>query len=270
MENLLLIITLAALVGVERVPSLRFTQARVLRPFFATDLLYFGTGVALAFAMRDHATRWVGHMGMPALESLPFLVSTVLATVLYDLGAYVSHVLLHASDALWAVHKVHHSSRMLDWLATFRGHIIEHTLRHLASPVLLILIGFPLPAVGSAAAVYGAWAAFIHANIRLDLRRLEPVFITPRLHRLHHVPETSAYNLGTILSLWDRVRGTLVTDPAARLEPIGVPGAVETYPQRWLPQLVEPLRSLSGRPAGTGPRRYGDVGGAGKREMGLG
>ena len=42
--------------------------------------------------------------------------------------------------------------------------------------------------------------------------------------------------------LWDRLRGTFVADPDAALHPLGVPGEVATYPQTWLPQLVEPLR----------------------------
>jgi len=33
-----------------------------------------------------------------------------------------------------------------------------------------------------------------------------------------------------------------VTDPAPPT-PLGVPGEEETYPQQWLPQLVEPLRT---------------------------
>lgn len=62
------------------------------------------------------------------------------------------------------------------------------------------------------------------------------------LHRLHHVPETSGQNLGTIFSCWDRMRGSLVSDPAAGLAPLGVPGREESYPQTWFAQLVEPFR----------------------------
>jgi sterol desaturase/sphingolipid hydroxylase (fatty acid hydroxylase superfamily) len=93
-----------------------------------------------------------------------------------------------------------------------------------------------------ASAVNAAWAALGHSNLRIDLRFLEPVFITPRLHRLHHVPGTSQQNLGTIFSFWDRLRGTLANDEALPLAPIGVPGEIESYPQGWIRQLVEPLR----------------------------
>lgn len=247
MENLMLIVALMTLALVERTPPLRFTPSRFFRPFFATDVFYFLTGgVALGLMLRAQAFHWAGVVQIPPLELLatPFPVLVALATVLYDLGAYLSHVLLHRFEALWKLHKVHHSSRTLDWLATFRAHVLEHALRHLASPVFLILLGFPLKAVVIAGAVYTAWAAFGHANVRLNLRILEDVCITPRLHRLHHVPDTSEHNLGTIFSLWDRLRGTLLTDVSARQEPLGVPGEVETYPQSWLPQLMEPWRRV--------------------------
>lgn len=247
MESLALIATLLTLSVVERTPFFRFTRSPFFRPFFATDVIYLLTGaVGLGLVLRTQASYWVGTTQGPVLEfaAIPRPLPVIIAIVLYDLGAYATHLLLHRFPMLWELHKIHHSSRTLDWLATFRAHIVEHALRHLVSPVLLILLGVPLEVVGIAGAVYAAWAAVNHANVRVNLRFLEALFITPRLHHLHHVPDTSERNLGTIFSLWDRLRGTLLTVAAARQEPLGVPGEVETYPQSWLPQLIEPLRRL--------------------------
>jgi len=204
----------------------------------------------------------------PALHALPAPLALGIAIVLYDLGAYASHLLLHRVDSLWRLHEVHHSSPTLDWIATFRGHVGEHALRHLLSPALLLLAGFPVACVALATAIYTAWAAFVHANLRIRLRFLGPQLITPRLHRLHHVPGTSGRNLGTIFSLWDRMRGTLVTDPAAPLGPLGVPGREASYPQAWLAQLVEPFRRE--RADGTSPveTARGAIRGAGGRISG--
>jgi sterol desaturase/sphingolipid hydroxylase (fatty acid hydroxylase superfamily) len=96
--------------------------------------------------------------------------------------------------------------------------------------------------VAIASAVHAGWAAFGHSNFGRGLRFLEPVLITPRLHRLHHVPATSETNLGSIFSIWDRLRGTLTLDPNAPLEPLGVAGEIDTYPQTWAGQFVEPMR----------------------------
>jgi len=245
MDLLLFGVALGMLIIAERMPRLRFQLSPFVRPFFVSDFFYLATGgILLSLMMRAQAVPWAGIFGegvQRTLADAPFALTVSLAIILHDLGGYGSHILLHRIDSLWELHKVHHSSRTLDWLATFRAHIVEHALRHFLSPVLLILLGFPLTAVAMVGALYGAWAAFNHANVRLPLGFLEPLFITPRLHRLHHVPATSEHNLGTIFSVWDRLRGTLETSPTALLQPTGVPGALETYPQTWPRQLVEPF-----------------------------
>ena len=246
MDILLFGAALAGLVIVERVPRLRWQQSPLVRAFFFADLWYLATGgVLLAVVMRSQAAPWAGVFSASlslALAQAPFALTLVLALVLYDLGAYLLHFSLHRSAVLWEFHKVHHSSHTLDWLATFRMHIVEHALRNAVSPILLILLGFPLPTVALASAIYGAWAAVNHANVRWPLTWLEPLFITPRLHRSHHVPTAGVQNLGTIFSVWDRLGGTLVADSSVPLQPLGVSGEVETYPQTWRRQLVEPFR----------------------------
>jgi lathosterol oxidase len=245
MDFLLFAVTLVVLMIAERRSRLRFEVSPFFRAFFASDFVYFATGgILLSLVMRTQALPWAGVFSetvQQALSNASFTLTVGLAVVLHDLGGYISHVLLHRVETLWEFHKVHHSSWTLDWLATFRAHIFEHALRHLFSPVLLILLGFPLTAVGIASGVLAAWAVVVHANLGVSWRWLEPILITPRLHRLHHVPATSDRNLGVFLSVWDRLRGTLETNPTAQLQPTGVPGAVETYPQTWLRQFVEPF-----------------------------
>lgn len=236
---------LGMLMVAERIPRLQFQSSPFFRCFFLSDLWYLATGaILLSLVMRTQALSWAGIFNVSVHQTLtdaPFVLTVVLGVVLHDLGGYVSHILLHRFNVLWAFHKVHQSSRTLDWLVTFRAHVFEHALRHLLSPVLLIVLGFPLLAVGIASAVTGAWAALVHANLDVSWRWLEPLLITPRLHRLHHVPATSACNLGVFLSLWDRLNGTLETDPTAKLQPVVVPGAIDTYPQTWPQQFVEPF-----------------------------
>ena len=245
MDLLFFGVALVTLIIAERIPRLQFQPSSLVRPFFLSDLFYLATGgVLLSLVMRAQAVPWAGVFNegvRRALADAPFAMTVPIALILYDLGAYVTHILLHRVNMLWELHKVHHSSRTLDWLATFRAHILEHALRHLLSPVLLILLGFPLAAVGIASGVLAAWAALVHSNLDVSWRWLEPILMTPRLHRLHHVPATSARNLGVFFSVWDQLHGTLETNPTASLQPTGVPGAVDTYPQTWPRQLVEPF-----------------------------
>jgi sterol desaturase/sphingolipid hydroxylase (fatty acid hydroxylase superfamily) len=265
MESLLLPVTLAAIVLAERLPRLRFERSRFRRRHFGTDVIYLATGAfGLGLVLREAGVRAVAGLGtlVPDLAALPLPAALLLATLLYDLAAYATHLLLHRVAPLWRLHKVHHSSPTLDWLAAFRAHILEHALRHLASTGALLALGLPLPAVAGAASLYAAWAAFNHANLRLDLRLLEPLLVTPRLHRLHHVPATSERNLGTIFSLWDRLRGSLVTDAGAAPLRLGVPGEVDSYPQSWPAQLAQPFRKQPpavDRAAPRGPAPRGSV-----------
>ena len=246
MENLILVVSIAVVIVLERMPRLRFEPRAFLRGFFRDDLVCLLTsGIALGLLMRAAASRYSESVPLgDFLGALPLIVTVPAALVFYDLGAWLTHAALHRFESLWEIHKVHHSSRRLDWLATFRAHFVEHALRHLVSMVPLVLVGFPPLAVGAAAAIHTSFAVFNHSNFRHSLRFLEPLFITPRLHRLHHVPATSEKNLGTLLSLWDRLAGRLEDDPAAATTPLGVPGEIATYPQTWSAFTREPLRRI--------------------------
>jgi len=240
---LLLLMALLALAGCERIPRLRFTALPLLRPFVMTDAICFVSGaLALGLVVRALGLALVGRVGsaLPALAGLRGAIAVPAAIVLYDLFSYVCHWALHRFEALWRIHKVHHSSLRLDWLATFRAHVFEHALRHVASSAALLVLGFSGAAVAMAGATYAAWGAFNHANLDLHVRALDHVLITPRLHRLHHAGQTTGHNLGTIFTLWDRWRGTLTTDGSP--EPLGVPGERERYPQTYLAQFFAPLR----------------------------
>jgi sterol desaturase/sphingolipid hydroxylase (fatty acid hydroxylase superfamily) len=259
MVPLALVLAACLAAALERIPRLRFASLSFFRPLFATDVLYLLTGWialgALGTAAVLGSSAWLGALGVPRLAALelPLWASIPIALVAIDLGNYSAHWLLHRFDPLWELHKIHHSSRRLDWLATFRSHLLEQALRRAVAPLGLILLGVPVPAVAFAVVSFNAWAIFNHSNLAPDLAFLEPLFITPRLHRLHHEPSTSHQNLGTVFSVWDRLRGKLVV---AELPPetlFGVPGEADAYPQGFGRQLVEPLRHPA-RPVGN-PRR---------------
>ena len=231
----------------ERVPATRFRPARLLRPHLATDVVYLLTGyLAGGWLARSYVTtatgwlaRWTG-LTQHVWPTVPFWAQVAVALVAIDLGNYGVHLALHRWNPLWEFHKAHHSSRHLDWMATFRSHAVEQLLRRLLAPLLLIAAGAPAPAVGVAAGIFFAWAMLNHANVRLPLGRLEAVLITPRLHRVHHVPATTERNLGTVFTCWDQLRGTLVVAAPPLEAALGLPLERETYPQAWGHQLVAP------------------------------
>ena len=91
------------------------------------------------------------------------------------------------------------------------------------------------------AAIYGVSN---HSNLGLNLRWLEPVLVTPRLHRRHHVPSTTQTNYGGIFTIWDRLFGTLVRRDTEPDERFGVPGEIDTYPQAFVPAFRRPFTVL--------------------------
>lgn len=237
----------AVVAMLERSQALRLRESKFWRRFFATDVGWYLSAVAVTLAFAPFfealAVRRAA-LGLPGLETLdiPWWAHVALATVLYDLGTTAAHRLLHHSDVLWRFHKVHHSSRVLDWLATTRAHALEHLARGIPTQALLFLLGTPASAVAAAIALYAAFATLGHSNLRLPLSRLEWLFVTPRIHHLHHVPETTHRNFGTVFTLWDRALGSFVGGKANEDEVLGVPGEVESYPQTWHHQWLEPFR----------------------------
>jgi sterol desaturase/sphingolipid hydroxylase (fatty acid hydroxylase superfamily) len=237
------------LAAVERIPGLRLRVSPWLRPALASDVFYFVTGIG--FSMLTGGFVWwasarLAELGVPRLAELelPVAAAFVLALVVLDLGQYACHRLLHAVGPLWKVHKVHHSSPTLDWLANSRSHVIENALRRMVGPIGIILLGAPVLPTAIAGVVLSSWGVFIHSNLRLDAARvLEPVLVTPRLHRIHHVPATTQRNFGSFFSIWDRLipRAFVSVDvpPDAVL---GIPDETDTYPQTFFRQLIEPFR----------------------------
>ena len=253
MSKVMLIPGLVAflLISLERFSKFHFREANLFRRYFTSDITYFLTGTlagsSLVRAYVSFSSGWVGeHLKLPRLASfdLSLWLLIPLAVVALDLGNYFVHYLLHRWSFLWEFHKIHHSSRHLDWLATFRSHIIEQALRRLIGPAVLILVGFPIKAVVLASAISMAWGIFNHSNLRINFRFVESVLITPGIHRLHHVPETETCNLGIIFTFWDRLRGKFVTAETSPNIILGFEGENATYPQSWAPQLIEPFKQM--------------------------
>jgi lathosterol oxidase len=244
-----LIATASVVALLERFARMQLRPLPFLRAFFVTDLFYLLTGFivggSIAVAYVTRSSQFMGEvLSVPRLASfpVPLWLAVLLALVALDAGNYLAHYCLHRFNALWEFHQVHHSSRELDWLATFRSHIGEQILRRLLAPVLLILFGFPLNAVIIAGSIFIAWGIFNHANIRLNLRFLERVFITPRLHRTHHLNDAPVSNLGTFFTFWDTLRGTLDRTEIAAGTELG--NGEPDYPQSWLLQFLKPIPLL--------------------------
>ncbi|HEX6283735.1 MAG TPA: sterol desaturase family protein, partial [Pyrinomonadaceae bacterium] len=84
---------------------------------------------------------------------------------------------------------------------------------------------------------------FHHSNVRLPIeaeRKLNRIFVTPRMHGIHHsiVKEETNSNWSSGLTIWDWLHGTLRLDVPQDEITIGVP-AYQDPEELKLPQILE-------------------------------
>ncbi|HXV93789.1 MAG TPA: sterol desaturase family protein [Pseudonocardia sp.] len=206
----------------------------------------FGTGVLLAW-LAPVARAAVPDGVRAVVLAWPVWVQFVVLLLLSDLANYAAHRALHEVPVLWRLHSVHHSSPELDWLSTSRGHPLDQIVNVTA-------LTLPLYALGASVSFSVVFLAFTffypflaHANTRITLRPLSPVFVTPAFHHWHHAhePEAVNKNYGAIFSFWDRIFGSWYL-------PDRMPSAYgidEDVPETWVGQLAHPFRRRPRRAA---------------------
>ncbi len=138
----------------------------------------------------------------------------LLDVLVLDLLIYWWHRANHEFPILWRFHQVHHLDRRLDSTSAVRFHFGEVLLSAAFRSTVVILLDIPFEAILVQETVVLIAAIFQHSNVKLP-RRLEQslslLIITPAIHWVHHhaVRRDTDSNYGTLLSLWDRIFGTL-------------------------------------------------------------
>ncbi len=147
--------------------------------------------------------------GLALAAPLRFL----LALVLLDAWMYLWHRANHHIPLLWRFHRTHHSDRVMDVTTATRFHLGEHVGSAVLRLGLIPLLGFEVWNLIVYDTLVIAITQFHHADISLGRwdRRLRWLLVTPDIHKVHHSdqqPETDS-NYSTVLSIWDRLAGTL-------------------------------------------------------------
>ncbi len=180
--------------------------------------------VADALTALVERRRW----GLLKLARLPSWLEVAAACLLLDYTLYLWHVLTHRAPCLWRFHVVHHVDLDLDASTALRFHFAELVLSVPWRAGQILLIGVSPLALS-------AWQTFLllsimfhHSNVELPVgleRRLNRLFVTPRMHGIHHsmVKEETNSNWSSGLTVWDRLHGTLRLDVPQDEIVIGVP-----------------------------------------------
>jgi sterol desaturase/sphingolipid hydroxylase (fatty acid hydroxylase superfamily) len=125
------------IIPARKLPHVRFWQVKGIASY--VFFLMLSTYLPLAYAA------WLPSAALIDLSSMnPFIAATI-GILVYELGIYVWHRLMHSKDLLWRVfHQMHHSAERLDTFGAFffsPMDMIGFTL--LGTLSISILVGMP-------------------------------------------------------------------------------------------------------------------------------
>lgn len=167
-------------------------------------------------------------VGLLQVVEWPPWVETLVAVVLLDYGLWWWHWATHRVPFLWRFHLVHHVDRDLDASTALRFHFGELALSVPVRAVQMIAIGVDAQSLWLWQTLLFGSILFHHANIRLPFafeRVLARVFVTPRMHGIHHSDreDQTHSNWSSLLSVWDFLHRTFRLDVPDEQITIGVP-----------------------------------------------
>lgn len=148
------------------------------------------------------------------------VVKAVLSFLSLDLLLYFWHKACHRFDGLWMFHRVHHNDPCLNVSTGFRIHIVELLITHILKLILIIVMGIDALIALANEVITTLFIMLHHSNISFKGEKwFGLVFITPCLHRTHHSKQRNEHdsNYGAILSIWDRIFGTLTELKSAEI-----------------------------------------------------
>jgi len=186
-----------------------------------------------------------------------FTVSMLLA---YDFSYYVYHRAQHRFPILWELHKVHHSAEVMVGVTKDRIHPVDEIMNRVWDA---LVVGI----------VYGVWLFFAldpievtifginvyvmrnilmmdfvrHTHLKVSFGRVgNAIVLCPHYHQLHHSTAVEHHdkNFGLMLSVWDRLFGTLVVPQPSESFTFGLSGEDSREYQSLSGLYVLPLRRM--------------------------
>ena len=151
--------------------------------------------------------------------------------------------MMHEVPWLWRIHRVHHSSERLDWLASARVHPLETVWTRTISVLPLFLLGFSPKLTAGLAGFIAIYPIFIHSKVRWGYGWIGYVVASPAFHRWHHSADSGALNknYSALLPLYDFLFGAAHFPKTGKPERYGLAG--EQAPESFARQLIWPFRA---------------------------
>jgi sterol desaturase/sphingolipid hydroxylase (fatty acid hydroxylase superfamily) len=176
------------------------------------------------------------------VRDLPFVVELFLILLAADLVQYWTHRAYHEVPFLWRFHAVHHSTKVLDWMAGSRMHMFELVATRVAVLGALYVLGFSKAVMDIYIIIVGFQAVLNHSNVKLPWGQLKYLIVTPDFHHWHHSSDQAALdrNYAAHFAFLDYLFGTAVKSDKPFPEKYGVLG--DYMPQGFVKQQLFPFK----------------------------
>jgi sterol desaturase/sphingolipid hydroxylase (fatty acid hydroxylase superfamily) len=246
------VVFFAVILVLERLIPADPTQASLTRGllfdtgFCVISLLIHFLLVALfAVLFLNFFSRHVPLSGLP-IKHWPNWLRVLIVLVSIDFAGWLSHVIRHKIPMLWHFHALHHSQGAMNLMTEFRMHPCDLLARTLIVSFVFIVVQIPIGQALIFVLLQKYYLMFLHANVDITYGPLDRIFVSPRVHRLHHAiqPELHDRNYGVYLSIWDTVFGSFQTT-AARTIKTGVEGFPDERDVPWYRLPLTFLRQIT-------------------------
>jgi len=153
-------------------------------------------------------------------------LGTVVGVLVYELGGWIYHRLLHRVEPLWRLHQTHHSAERLDTFSAFVFNPLDAMgWTFVASLCLVFCVGITPVAATNVLLIVTTLAVFQHTNVRTP-QWLGYFVQRPESHSVHHSEGFHDKNYAD-LPVVDLILGTF-ENPPQFAERTGIyPGASE-------------------------------------------
>jgi sterol desaturase/sphingolipid hydroxylase (fatty acid hydroxylase superfamily) len=208
-------------------------------------VVYYGGFYIVLFSpvvrmLNESVTHYAPFLRLQLLTTMPLAMQVVAFIFISDFFEYWKHRWMHVSGPLWSMHKIHHSQSKMTIFTNFRFHVGEETFRRLLGFIPFVLLGSG-PQIWIAADVVMALILLMqHTANNWSYGWLDAVFVSPRMHEVHHAAAAELHdrNFGLLFSFWDRLFGTH-TEAPARIERFGIEAPIK---EGFWAQMLVPLR----------------------------
>lgn len=196
-----------------------FTMGIGLLPVISTILFSiatFGTSVFSAAIISKFLTQYYEGI-WPILQSkqISFQYLVVIWLTVTSFFSYWNHRLWHR-PFFWPIHRYHHSTKTMNFVATYRNHPAERLFHPFFKYLPLAIVQAPQNAIIIISTLTYFHELMQHSGGSLSWGFIGKYIISdPLMHEIHHSKKKEHFdcNFGSITPLWDHIFGTLVRDP---------------------------------------------------------